>query len=46
MHTLIRKSLPKASPLTELAWLEQEAWEAELAARKNARPLPTKPVWA
>ena len=46
MQSLIRKSLPKSSPVTELARLEQQAWEAELAARKAARPLPTKPTWA
>ena len=46
MQTLIRKPLPKSSPMTELARLEQQAWETELAARKVARPLPTKPVWA
>ena len=46
MKSLIRKTLPKTSPISELALIEQEAWMAELAARKAARPLPTKPTWA
>lgn len=46
MKTLTRKTRPAAKPVTLLALQEQEAWLAELEARKAARPLPLEPHWA
>ena len=46
MKTLDRKPLPKTSTLSQLALMEQQAWMAELTARKAVRPIPTQPAWA
>jgi len=46
MRSLIRQPRPAVLPISELALLEQQAWEAERAARYAARPLPTQPAWA
>jgi hypothetical protein len=46
VRSLDRQPRPAASPVSQLALLEQQAWEAERAARYAARPLPTQPTWA
>lgn len=46
MQSLNRKPVVKPVVLSQLALAEEQAWQAELAARKAARPLPTKPTWA
>ena len=46
MKTLTRKPRPAAKVLSLVAQAEEQAWQAELAARKAARPLPAKPSWA
>jgi hypothetical protein len=46
VKNLTRKPRPAAKVLTLVAQAEEAAWQAELAARKAARPLPTKPHWA
>lgn len=46
MQSLNRKPVVKPAVLSQLALAEEQAWQAELAARKAARPLPTKPTWA
>ena len=46
MRSLDRQPRPAARPMTELALLEQQAWEMERAARYAARPLPAQPAWA
>lgn len=46
MQSLTRKPVIKPVVLSQLALAEDQAWQAELAARKAARPLPTKPSWA
>jgi hypothetical protein len=45
MKTLKRAARPVAKVLSYVAQQEQEAWLAELAARKAARPLPLQPAW-
>jgi len=46
MQSLTRKPTVKPFILSQLALAEDQAWQAELAARKAVRPLPTKPTWA
>jgi hypothetical protein len=46
VKNLVRKPVVKPAILSQLALAEDQAWQAELAARKAARPLPTKPTWA
>jgi hypothetical protein len=46
MRSLDRQPRPAVSPITELALLEQQAWELERSARYAVRPLPTQPTWA
>jgi hypothetical protein len=46
MRSLDRQPRPAFAPLSELALLEQQAWEMERTARYAARPLPTQPAWA
>jgi hypothetical protein len=46
MRSVDRQPRPAFASLSELALLEQQAWDAERAARYIARPLPTKPAWA
>jgi hypothetical protein len=46
MRSLDRQPRIITSPVTELALLEQQAWEAERAARCAVRPIPTQPRWA
>ena len=45
MQSLNRKSSIKPAAITQLALMEQQEWEMELAARKAARPLPLQPHW-